>query len=269
MARDKELSEDLAAMAADERGRLGEAPSTEELIELRDGRLPEGVAERIRDRLAVDPELAALYLDLKRFSDLGTPVVEAQDADAEVERAWRELSARRGRGTPATKEVDGEVAAFRRRRRSQRAFLALAASVLVGLGAGWMLVERQKPLPEGVYQRVEINESHYRGSIVRISTRAAGVELHVAAARLELPGKFDVELLDGSNRRLRRERTKVRSGEREIVFRVASSTFEDGKAYRLIVRPAGSSPEAPPSIVVGFEVVFDDLDVASASSTRS
>lgn len=52
---------------------------------LRESRLPEEVAERIRARLAADPKLAALYLSLRRFSDLGTPLFPEADEEADSE----------------------------------------------------------------------------------------------------------------------------------------------------------------------------------------
>ena len=44
----------------------GNRPSVEQLLALRDGELPEEEAERLRDLIAVDPDVAATYLELKR-----------------------------------------------------------------------------------------------------------------------------------------------------------------------------------------------------------
>lgn len=88
MTRNATLSEDLAVLAEEQRLKLGEPPTIEQLIAYRDGRLSEDEADRIRDRLAVDPEWAAIYLDLACFPDLDLPVA---DSDADIDDAWQKL----------------------------------------------------------------------------------------------------------------------------------------------------------------------------------
>ena len=94
---------DLAALAKDERSRLGEPPTVEQLVALRDGELPEAEADRLRARLAVDPERAALYLELKRFAQGSGPgeATPGFDTDADVDEAWRELVPKLGQGDPS------------------------------------------------------------------------------------------------------------------------------------------------------------------------
>jgi anti-sigma factor RsiW len=253
MARNTTLSEDLAALAEEQRSRLGEPPTAEQLIAYRDGQLPEEEAERIRDRLAVDPEWAAVYLDLKRFPDLDRP------SDADVDAAWRTLSPRLER----TATGAGKVIAFRRRPvrpAAGRALLALAATLILCLGLTWLLVGRggPRPLPSGEYHAVEVTGATFRDARLAVPRAAVGLAFHIDATALEVPGKVLVELRDASGEVVRQEGVVIEAGQREIVFRVASSSLEVGRTYQLAVRASGTSPDEPALIEMVFTPVFED-----------
>jgi len=258
MARNTTLSEDLGALAEEQRSRLGEPPTTEQLIAYRDGRLPEEEAERIRDRLAVDPEWAAVYLDLKRFPDLDRPAAGG-DSDADVDDAWRTLSSQLDR----TETGAGKVIAFRRaaiRPAAGRALLALAATLILGLGLTWLLVgrDRPQPLPSGEYHVVEVTGATFRDARLAVPRAAVGLAFHIDATALDPPGKVVVALLDALDHVVRQERMAVEAGQRKIVFRVASSSLEVGRTYQLGVWPSDTSPEEPALIEMVFTPVFED-----------
>ena len=268
LTKDPNLTRDLATLADEDRRRLGEAPSMEQLIALRDGRLEEDEADRVRDRLAVDPELAALYLDLKRFPDL-----EAADTEpaSDVDAAWRKITARLAPDAPTAKEIEeeGRVVAFRRRP-SSRALLAMAASLVLAAGLAWLWVTHTgtlwvghpDPLPKGAYHTVNVDdENQYRGFELRVPTSAVGVALHLDIGQLEGPGKFVVVLSDASERQIRLQREDLDPGPSTIVFRVASSDLKDGKSYRLTVRSTDAPENIPPIFEASFRVVFGDFEL--------
>jgi len=152
MAERPKLTDDLAALAADERSRLSEPPTAEQLLAYRDGGLPEEEAERIRDRLAIDPEWASIYLDLLRSSDPGAAAGESREsgaADAEVDEAWRLFRAKLDR------DAMSEMPPWRR----SLSPLLLAAMVVLGLGLGWFLIGRSalEKLPNGKHHVVEVS----------------------------------------------------------------------------------------------------------------
>ena len=259
MARDTKLSDDLAALAERERYRLGEPPSIEQLVELRDGELAEEEADRIRDRLAVDPEMAAIYLELKQRSDLETlsaDLVGDDISDSEVGGAWHRLSSRLGQGTPLAVDPPnkaGEVVPFPRRGWGR--VLALAATLTVVVGLVWLLAGRGGPAPlrEGDYHVVQVTGEAYRDSRLRVPGGVAGLAFHIDAS--DLPsGHVMVELLDASDKVVRQEQMTVEAGQQEMIFRVASSSLVDGKTYQLVVRAPGAPPGDP---VLIFEPVFD------------
>lgn len=234
MARDSTFAEDLDALAEDERSRLGEPPTAEELIAYRDGKLTEEGAERVRDRLAVDPELASIYLDLQ--SDPPALAADAP-AGADVDEAWRTLSARLGRPT---------VVPFHRRP-AGRVLLALAAAAVGVLGL--LLIPKE---PAGDYFVVEATGAAYRGGTLTVPWSAAGLEFHVDASALT--GKVVVELRDALGGLIRKQ--TFPSG--RIVFRVPASKLEEDRTYLLTVRPSGAPEGAPAAIEEIFTLAFEE-----------
>jgi hypothetical protein len=235
MARKSTFAEDLALLAADERSRLGEPPTAEELIACRDGKLTEEAGERVRDRLAVDPELASIYLDLT--SDPAALAADAP-ADADGADAWRRLSPR----------LERAAVVPIRRRTAARVPLALAASLIMALGVGWLLT-RPEPLPAGEYYPIEVTGAEYRGAAVTVPRDVAGVAFHVDAS--QLTGRIVVELRDSSDVLVRGETFPAG----KIVFRVPANKIAD-QVYRLTVRPFGTPEGAPASIEEVFPLEF-------------
>ena len=256
MARDTKLSDDLAALAEEERQRLGERPGVEQLVALRKGELTEERAERIRDRLAVDPELASIYLDLKRGADRGSSSVDAaerNDSEAEVDAAWRKLLPRLvrvGRAADDPAYEAGEVVPFPRK--SWARVAGLAASMIVAAGLLWLLATRQGPSSQIEDGYHVVTDEQYRDARVPVPAGAAGLALDIDVSDLA-PGPVWLELLDASNEVVWSEPTVIEPGQRRVIFGVASSHLVGGKTYQVVVR----SSEASPGIqVMVFRPVF-------------
>jgi hypothetical protein len=256
MARNTDLTGDLAALAGEERSRLGEPPDGELLLAYHDGDLPHEEEERVRDWLAVDPELASIYLDLKRgglgaagvsSAGLGAPGGE----DDEVEAAWRALAPKLKREASTA-----EVVAFPRRGLG-RAILAVAAAVIVAVGLGWLLMGREGPeLPEGEYFVVAVTGENFRGLPIEIPQDYVGVEFRIDID--ELPGRIVIELRDASNELVRREGLVNEPGSNQVTFRVPKISLRNMDAYTLSVRRGGASRDDPALMDSDFRIVFLD-----------
>lgn len=267
MARDRKLSDDLAALAAEQRSQLGAPPTAEELIACRDGKLSEVEVEWIRDRLAVDPEWAAIYLDLQHGSELELPEV----APGAVDRAWQALSAMLERDTPAVgareSGTGGEI--VRRRPAWGPALLGLAAALVLCVGLIWLLTGRDRPhSASGEYQIVELTGERYRGArTIDVRQDVAGVEFRIEVGDLG-PGTFVVELLDASDN-LQVPRKVVEAGQKPIVLRVDSTAFVEGSTYRLIVRSPADSQEDEVLVEEVFQLSFEAREPGPAASAAA
>lgn len=263
MARDSRWSNDLAALAEDERRRLGEPPTAEQLIAYRDGELPEAEAERIRDRLAVDPEWAAIYLDLKRSDAevLAAEVPGGAVSDAEVDGGWRALAVEMGSAAPAIAAFEQEPAEIPtgRRRQPYRRFLAMAATLVFGLGLVWFLAgpDRQEPLPDGSYQPARVISDRVRSSVLSVRHGVVGLEFLIEGSEFSEPGEYHIELLGSLDAVIRSQSVTVEAGQAEVSFRVASTDLEEGNTYHLTVRQAGASRSAPALINFTFTPTFE------------
>ena len=247
MARDNLLASDLAALADDERRRLGEPPTLEQLAALRDGELPEDEADRLRARLAVDPESAELYLELERFAAAAGEGAPGESA-ADVDEAWRELSARLERGDrsqagPAS--ATAEVIPFHRRT-LVRVLLGLAATVLVAVGVGWWIEQAGHRLPDGEYYEIPVTEEKLRDATERVPAGIVGLAFQIDLSGQS--GSYDVELLDATDRRVRAPET-FEAGQ-QVVYRVARRDLVDSATYRLYVRRRGETSGKPALTII-------------------
>ncbi|MEM7586192.1 MAG: hypothetical protein AAF560_22565 [Acidobacteriota bacterium] len=268
MARNATFAEDLARLTERERAGLGKRPDPEALAALHDGALPEEEAERIREWLSVDPELAATYLELQRSPE---PAAPAFDVDADA--AWRELSARldppaKPDSTPASESPAAAPPAAAppaavptaavpstdpteyatvtpfTRRPVVRAALALAALALVALGLGWWQAQ-QDALPTGSYTRVAVTGEAYRGLTVTVPAGDVGIELAIELAASDSDGELDVMLVDANGRTIRAQTIAFAANQEGVVFRVAKADLMDGAAYELRYTPADGPDDAP------------------------
>ncbi len=246
MASNSTFSRDIATLAERERAHLGKPPGMEELAALHDGVLSDSEAERVREWLTVDPELAATYLELQRLPNLDSSAVEPTpgfDTDADVEAAWGALSAKlEGGGTPPT--VDTNVVRFSRPS-LRRALVGLAAMLIGGLGAGWWLTLNEAKLPDEHYHLVTVTDEIYRGGTVTVPTEAVGIQFEIALEQPESGGEISVELLDSKGRRIRVRQITFEAGQVSVYFRVTKSDLLDEGAYEILLGPPAESSGQP------------------------
>lgn len=251
MAQPHSFTKDLSDWADGKRERLGEPPTAEQLLALRDGKLPEEEADRLRERLAVDPEWAEIYLELKRGTDDAADAAPTLDSSADVDGAWNRLAA----------ELDlGRVVPFRRRG-SSRVLLALAAVLILGLGVaffwGW-------PAASGKYMDVAITGETYRAPRkIPVPKDVVGLAFFINASRLgtdasTLTGTVEIQLFNATGQVIQNEQFQIHPTDPEITFRVALRSISADGVYRLGIRLSGSSPTAPARILESFTLVFED-----------
>ncbi len=266
MTRDTKLSQDLAALAAAERQRLGEPPSLERLRALRDGELSSEEADRIRDRLAIDPELAAVYLELTGDSVAETqPIDEPDDLlEVDVDDAWRKLSPRLDREPPQIADTaydDAEgVVSFPRR--GWPGILGLAATLTRAVGLVWLWGNRgaEAPTPEGYYP-VSI-AGLLRDSRLTLPSEATGIAFQIDASTLN-PDSYIVELLDAEDQVVRQERHPVAAEQEWIDFGVPLDSLKPHWTYKLVVRETSASSTDSPRISITVVPVFETRPRAS------
>ena len=82
----------LQEVITDMRQAMGERPSLEMLIRLREGRLSEEEREQVLERAAVDPEFAKELLDVLDFPN--TPAEEDEEQDEELRELRRQAISR-------------------------------------------------------------------------------------------------------------------------------------------------------------------------------
>ncbi len=245
MPQDTRLSDDLEAWAEQERRRLGDSPTVEQLAALRAGDLPPEEAERLRDRLAVDPEAAAIYLGL------GEAEV-ARGSSVDVDGAWEELA---GKLSDERLEVEiqgktqGEVVPFHRRV-PYRALFGLAALLILGVGLKlfWPGLDSSTA---GPFHAVRVTGETFRDSRIEIPGGVTGVEFQILLPGVE--GRVVIELLDAARTVVARQRRVVEVGQDEIRFRVPKTSLEAGRSYQLLVRREGAAAEEEPLIDFRFE----------------
>jgi hypothetical protein len=232
------LSEDLSILAAEDRHRLGEPPTAEQLIALRDGTLPAEEAERLRDRLVVDPEWMSIYQELKR------PLVpgDADEAgEIDLDGAWNRLS--RTMEIPSIeghkrKLVEpGAVPA----REVVRRFLPLAAGLLLGLGLVWSLVNRDLGSPPGNYLVVVVTGEGLRssGTTLHMPKNSAGLEFQIDVS--DFPPKADivVELKDFEGSAIFHQQAAKEPGQTLLRFRIPAEKLKDEWVYKLTASSSG------------------------------
>jgi len=240
------LSEDLGILAAEDRNRLGEPPTAEQLIALRDGKLPEEEAERLRDRLAVDPEWTSIYLELKRPLNPG----DAEEAgEVDLDEAWDRLS--RKMEIPSIQDhkrnlvEPGVVSA----REVIRRFLPLAAGLLLGLGLLWSITHG---MSGEFYPVVVTGEDMRSHSMVEMPGDSAGLMLQIAISPFDQPTDVVVKFTDFKGVVVHHQRSTLAAGQERLEFRVPAAVLQDGWTYELTL--ALLEPDRPPLIEQTFEL---------------
>lgn len=249
MPQDTRLSDDLEALAERNRRRLGDAPTVEQLAALRAGELPPEEAERLRDRLAVDPESAAIFLGLAEAEAAEAPSVD-------IDGAWREFSAK-ANGEPGAAgsrgQARGDIVPFRRRA-PYRVLLGLAALLVLGVGLKFFWLDLD-PGADGPFHAVRVTGETFRGTEIEVPAGFVGVEFQIVHP--EVRDAVVAELLDSSQKLVQLQRVTVEAGQEGVRFRVSMTKLEAGRSYQLLVRREGSSATEEPLIDFRFELELD------------
>jgi hypothetical protein len=162
-----ELLERVRPLQAEARERLAAPPSPEEILAYHEGRLDPAARLAVEEGIAAFPESGRLLRDLARFPEVEPDAGVAVPSDDEIDARWRQFQAARRR--PAGSAAGGRAAVapaedppaprlapitplpIRRepsridapRRRRWPVALALAATLLLGLGLGYLLAPRE------------------------------------------------------------------------------------------------------------------------------
>jgi hypothetical protein len=242
MKQGRNLTKDLAALAVEERRRLGAPPTVERLLAFRDGLLEAQEEEEIRQHLSVDPALASQYLEIRQetqpvHGSEGDPVSQST-----VDSAWLGLSSR-------LHQEMGEVEKSTVRKHTFPLWLA-AAILLVTLGFVWF--RGMGNLASGsqiMYQQVAFSTRQFRGSEVVLAPASPGLEFTFDDALFGPAEIFEGRLVKADQDSVI---VRVEVSRLEPALRVDAGRLEEGKTYRLILRPRGGQAEA--EMVMTFRI---------------
>ena len=252
------LHDTLAELAAAERARGGDPPTAEQLFALHAGTLDPATTERLRDRLAADPEWAEIYLDLVRLStETDALSQESEGGDSEeVRAAWSRLV----EAEPSLAERRPVRVGARGKTGSGRwRHLAWAATLILALGLGWFL-RSGGPSAPAVLQTIAVDATLYRDARVPIGpetthlvfqvdpgalAHSAGdhsVGNHSAGDPVAQGTAVTVVLLDAQGFQISESAQPVGP---DLELRVPRSAIELGRSYELLVLLDGADYTSP------------------------
>jgi anti-sigma factor RsiW len=138
------LINSLEAIMAARREELGEAPTPEELLAYRDGRLPPKQRRTIEAKIAVYPDAARALADLRAFPAVAPAPGTSELSDAEIGARWQTFRKRLAEPPPPTRPQVADPAALaqisappRPPLHGWRSAPRLAAAALAALALGW------------------------------------------------------------------------------------------------------------------------------------
>jgi len=171
------------ALIADDRAKLGEPPTVDELFAYEHGALSEEEAERVRQLLVAYPELARAYA-------APFPDDEATLPDDVIDRQWKAFRAGNGRGSGA------RVLQF------WRGAAAIAAAVAVVFGAMLWHARSELRQPHVLRESFLLTPDGVRGLDQRHTTVTPAGDTVVLAVSIVGPTDYDtyrLELVDGES----------------------------------------------------------------------
>ena len=208
----KTFANDLDRWAAD-RGGPGEPPTADELVALRDGTLAEADAERVREWIALDPEWAAAWRDLR---DFGSWADSDETPPVEVDAAWRAVASRLPDAAAPSPEVVVPPPVTAARSWTWSPAWGLAATLILALAA-WLVLAPWSTVDESRWKRHELAVDTQRASgDVVLDAEHEGVILVVP-----------VELVD------RATRIEARAADTHEIFSVRSLAAVDEPTLRV------------------------------------
>lgn len=247
----------LEDVIAHRRRAMGDPPSLDELIDLRQGRLSADQRERVLERAAVDPEVAQDLLDIVDYPNLPSADDEP-DGERRAER-WRRFQERlraedpdpfgQGSADPGElPQVLGRSAAARRPR-----WLGVAASLAIGAVVGaflWQILRPSSTGPGTPVGNVEIlslsldQSPGSRGGRVELPGSAEWTLLTFGSARLPAASEYSILVRDRAGAEVwRRDGLVVGTGGLLTVL-IPAEVFPPG-GYRAEIYPDGDFEGKP------------------------
>ncbi|MEM9553824.1 MAG: hypothetical protein AAGC60_06175 [Acidobacteriota bacterium] len=222
----------LELVMSDRLRAMGEEPPFERLLDLREGHLAEAEREQLLERAAVDPAFARRLLDVLDFPETSSDhawdeatrtrkwarFVERMQADGDwtESEAATAAEAKRPHAVSGVRKVGeaeaGEAMVHRARRRSAPRWLALAASLLVGVLLGvtlGRLVDGPSSAPP--LRNVELIALRYdgqpgeRGASIELDAAAEWVQLVLSSATLPDAASYSLQVVDADGREIHRQ----------------------------------------------------------------
>lgn len=246
MTRKSEFQEVNRQLSAEERDKLGDPPTAEELLAYSRGLLPEAEEERIRDLLVAYPELARLYG--AAFPEEGETV-----SQAELDAAWNALQRRLGTSHSATapEHRDGQRGRILFRRYGPTSIAAMIAVVFFGLFVQAESRARywaeQGRMPHVLAAPQELNPDGNRGPGAATLLRRDGDVYWlrpILINEVRYP-HYRIELRDAKDTLVWSSRS-AQPDERESFQIVVPHTFlRPGETYQLRIYGIGGDSDAP------------------------
>lgn len=245
MTNKSEWQEANRRLLEEQRRKLGDPPTAEEMLAYCRGELPESEEERIRELLAAYPELARVYG--AAFPDEPRPGDPDAASDEEVRAGWSALQQRLGGPARPSAREDREP-----RAEVQRGRLVMRHYIPTTIAAAFALVffalfvqaesraryhQREGHLPRVIGEPQDLEPGARRGGAAPTMLRLEG-EGYLVRLRLfsgVLHPHYGVELRD-ANETVLWTNNSVKPGEDEAfqVF-IPQDFLRAGRAYRLVV----------------------------------
>jgi hypothetical protein len=225
-------------LIAEERGRLGDPPTAEEMLAFSRGELTDSEEERIRDLLVAYPELARMYRE--PFPDAPRLGDEDHVSEAQVGAGWRALQQRLPSGPIAVASTRDE--AQRGHVRFQYVPTAIAAALAIVFFGLFVQAERraryhaqQGMAPRMLAAPQELDPDGNRGPGAATMLRKDG-EAYLLKPRLINQVRYahyQVELRDASGAVLWSNKNAQRDEDDAFQLVVPHAFLREGETYRL------------------------------------
>lgn len=232
MTTKSELQAVRRAMMAEDRARLGDPPSAEELLAYSRGELSADQEERIRELLVCYPELARSVAE--PFPEAASPGDADYLPDAEFAKHWTSLRQRAG-------EPDGKVVPFRR-----PVWTALAAALALVFGASFfyeyakvrqLTAERGQPHVLASQEPVALYPDTRRGGgnapPTVLPSEGQPAVLVIPVSDEEFPS-YRLELIDSAGRTIWKPEIARQADQDSFTITVPGTFLKRGK-YRMTI----------------------------------
>lgn len=237
MSNEKEWQEANRELIAEDRRRLGDPPTAEEMLAFTRGELSESEEERIRDLLVVYPELARMYCE--PFPDEPRPGEPDYVSEAQTAAGWNDLQQHlRKRSEPTSVRDEAQ----RGRVIMHRMPTAVAAALAIVFFGLYVQAEgraryhaRQSTLPRVLGVPQELQPEGNRGSGAATMLRKDG-EAYLLKPRLNNQPRYphyQLELHDANGVIWSNRNAQLSSEDDSFDIVIPHAFLREGETYRL------------------------------------